>query len=32
MPGLLSVITVNLDDAAGLRATAHSVAAQERRP
>ena len=32
MPGLLSVITVNLDDAAGLRATAHSVAAQERAP
>ena len=32
MPGLLSVITVNLDDAAGLRATAHSVVAQERPP
>ena len=32
MPGLISVITVNLDDAAGLRATAHSVAAQERPP
>jgi putative colanic acid biosynthesis glycosyltransferase len=32
MAGLISVITVNLDDAAGLRATAHSVAAQERRP
>jgi glycosyltransferase involved in cell wall biosynthesis len=30
--GLLSVITVNLDDAAGLRATAESVAAQERPP
>ena len=32
MPGLISVITVNLDDAAGLRATARSVAAQERPP
>jgi glycosyltransferase involved in cell wall biosynthesis len=32
MPGLLSVITVNLDDAAGLRVTARSVAAQERPP
>lgn len=32
MTGLLSVITVNLDDAAGLRATAQSVAAQERAP
>lgn len=32
MAGLISVITVNLDDAAGLRATAHSVAAQERPP
>jgi putative colanic acid biosynthesis glycosyltransferase len=32
MPGLISVITVNLDNAAGLRATAHSVAAQERPP
>jgi putative colanic acid biosynthesis glycosyltransferase len=30
--GLISVITVNLDDAPGLRATAYSVAAQERRP
>jgi putative colanic acid biosynthesis glycosyltransferase len=30
--GLISVITVNLDDAPGLRATAHSVAAQERPP
>ena len=29
---LISVITVNLDDAAGLRATAQSVAAQERPP
>jgi putative colanic acid biosynthesis glycosyltransferase len=29
---LISVITVNLDDAAGLRATAASVAAQERPP
>jgi putative colanic acid biosynthesis glycosyltransferase len=32
MPGLISVITVNLNDAAGLRATARSVAAQERPP
>ena len=32
MPGLISVITVNLDDAAGLRATARSVATQERPP
>jgi putative colanic acid biosynthesis glycosyltransferase len=32
VPGLISVITVNLDDAAGLRATAHSVVAQERPP
>ncbi len=32
MPGLISVITVNLDNAAGLRATAQSVAAQERPP
>ena len=30
MAGLLSVITVNLNDAAGLRATAESIAAQER--
>jgi putative colanic acid biosynthesis glycosyltransferase len=30
--GLISVITVNLDDAPGLRATALSVAAQERPP
>ena len=29
---LISVITVNLNDAAGLRATALSVAAQERPP
>ena len=29
---LISVITVNLDEAAGLRATAQSVAAQERPP
>ena len=32
MAGLISVITVNLDDAPGLRATAHSVAAQQRPP
>jgi putative colanic acid biosynthesis glycosyltransferase len=32
MAGLISVITVNLDDAPGLRATAQSVAAQERPP
>jgi putative colanic acid biosynthesis glycosyltransferase len=32
MPGLISVITVNLNDAAGLRATAQSVAAQRRPP
>ena len=32
MAGLISVITVNLNDASGLRATAHSVAAQERPP
>src|SRR5687768_17619526 len=32
MADLISVITVNLDDAAGLRATAESVAAQERPP
>ena len=32
MVGLISVITVNLDDAPGLRATAQSVAAQERLP
>ena len=32
MAALLSVITVNLDDAPGLRATALSVAAQERPP
>jgi putative colanic acid biosynthesis glycosyltransferase len=32
MSGLISVITVNLDDAPGLRATALSVAAQERPP
>ena len=32
MGGLISVITVNLDDAPGLRATALSVAAQERPP
>jgi hypothetical protein len=32
MPGLISVITVNLNDAAGLRATAQSVATQERPP
>lgn len=32
MTDLLSVITVNLNDASGLRATAHSVAAQERCP
>ena len=32
MADLISVITVNLDDAAGLRATAQSVAAQERPP
>jgi putative colanic acid biosynthesis glycosyltransferase len=30
--GLISVITVNLNDAEGLRATAESVAAQERPP
>jgi putative colanic acid biosynthesis glycosyltransferase len=30
--GLISVITVNLDDAPGLRATAHGVAVQERPP
>jgi putative colanic acid biosynthesis glycosyltransferase len=30
--GLISVITVNLDDASGLRATAQSVAAQEHPP
>jgi glycosyltransferase involved in cell wall biosynthesis len=32
MPHLISVITVNLDDAEGLRATALSVVAQERPP
>jgi putative colanic acid biosynthesis glycosyltransferase len=32
MNKLISVITVNLDDAAGLRATAQSVAAQRRPP
>ena len=32
MDGLLSVVTVNLNDAPGLRATALSVAAQERPP
>jgi putative colanic acid biosynthesis glycosyltransferase len=32
MAGLISVITINLDDAPGLRATALSVAAQERPP
>jgi putative colanic acid biosynthesis glycosyltransferase len=32
MAGLISVITVNLNDASGLRATAHSVAAQEQPP
>ena len=32
MASLISVITVNLDDAPGLRATALSVAAQERPP
>ena len=32
MPGLISVITVNLNDAAGLRATARSVATQARPP
>ena len=32
MADLISVITVNLDDAAGLKATAESVAAQERPP
>jgi putative colanic acid biosynthesis glycosyltransferase len=32
MPGLISVITVNLNDAAGLRATARSVVIQERPP
>lgn len=32
MPNLISVITVNLDDAEGLRATALSVVAQERPP
>jgi putative colanic acid biosynthesis glycosyltransferase len=32
MPDLISVITVNLNDAAGLRATARSVAAQRRPP
>ena len=32
MRGLISVITVNLDDAPGLRATAESVALQERPP
>jgi putative colanic acid biosynthesis glycosyltransferase len=32
MAGLLSVITVNLDDASGLRVTGQSVAARERPP
>jgi putative colanic acid biosynthesis glycosyltransferase len=32
MESLISVITVNLNDAAGLRATAESVALQERAP
>lgn len=32
MAGLISVVTVNLNDAPGLRATAHSVAAQEQPP
>jgi putative colanic acid biosynthesis glycosyltransferase len=32
MGGLISVITVNLNDAPGVRATAQSIAAQERPP